>query len=244
MTKQLQRLTSTAITNKSFSDLFCPRMMPFFSQHNFPVLWELFQYWIGGTTDKRRLSLRKYNGQKRVLEVGCSVGNLARAFQSFPEISYTGIDIDSTAIRRAQKKYDHVPQFRFVCKDLRDFSESEERFDYIVLAGVCHHVEDSSLRRMMHAARHMLSEKGSLIVVDFLIPRLEDSWFLKLFWKIDQGRFPRDEEQMEKFLRNLDGLHLSEVEMDFVGCTPFSWPLCARFGIYTLGSKVMSVPLG
>ncbi len=75
---------------------------------------------------------------------------------------------------------------------------------------------------MMHAARDMLSERGSLIVVDFLIPRPEDSWFLKLFWKIDQGRLSRNEEQMEKFLRNLDGLHLSEVEMDFVECTPFS----------------------
>jgi 2-polyprenyl-3-methyl-5-hydroxy-6-metoxy-1,4-benzoquinol methylase len=103
MKKQLQRLTSTAITSKSFSDLFCPRMMPFLSQHNFPILWEFLQYWIGGTTDKRRLCLRKYNGQKRVLEVGCSVGNIAKAFQSFAEISYTGIDIDSTAIRRAQK---------------------------------------------------------------------------------------------------------------------------------------------
>ncbi len=38
-----------------------------------------------------------------MLEVGCSVGNIANAFQSFAEISYTGIDIDSTAIRRAQK---------------------------------------------------------------------------------------------------------------------------------------------
>jgi cyclopropane fatty-acyl-phospholipid synthase-like methyltransferase len=209
-------------------------MMPFLSQHNFPILWEFFQYWIGGTTDKRRLCLRKYNGQKRVLEVGCSVGNIARAFQSVPEISYTGIDIDSSAIRRAQQKYNRVPQFRFVSQDLRDFSESEARFDYILFAGVCHHIEDGSLRGMMHAARDMLSERGILIVVDFLIPRSDDSWFLKLFWKIDQGGFARNEEQMETFPRNVDGLRLSEVEMDFIGCTPFSWPLCARFGIYTL----------
>ena len=37
-----------------------------------------------------------------MLEVGCSVGNVARGFLRYPHIAYTGVDIDPAAIRSAQ----------------------------------------------------------------------------------------------------------------------------------------------
>jgi hypothetical protein len=57
--------------------------MSFLSQSNFPRLWLLFQYLVGGTADKRRLAAMYYKGQKKVLEIGCSVGNVSQIFSKF-----------------------------------------------------------------------------------------------------------------------------------------------------------------
>jgi hypothetical protein len=42
------------------------------SQSTSPRLWNLLQYWVGGTVDKRKLALRHYQGQSRVLDCGSS----------------------------------------------------------------------------------------------------------------------------------------------------------------------------
>ncbi len=50
------------------------------SQWIMPRAFELFQFSIGGTVAKRNLVLQHYSNQKRILEVGCSAGNIAAAF--------------------------------------------------------------------------------------------------------------------------------------------------------------------
>ena len=50
------------------------RPMPWLTQTRFSRLWNCFQWTIGGTVDKRRLCLKYYGGQERILEVGCSTG--------------------------------------------------------------------------------------------------------------------------------------------------------------------------
>jgi len=50
------------------------------SQWAMPRAFELFQFSIGGTVAKRNLVLQYYSNQKRNLEAGCSVGNIAAAF--------------------------------------------------------------------------------------------------------------------------------------------------------------------
>ncbi len=50
------------------------------SQWIMPRAFDLFQFSIGGTVTKRNLVLQYYSNQKRILEAGCSVGNIAAAF--------------------------------------------------------------------------------------------------------------------------------------------------------------------
>ena len=40
----------------------------------------LFQFSIGGPVAKRNLVLQYYSNQKRILDAGCSMGNIAAAF--------------------------------------------------------------------------------------------------------------------------------------------------------------------
>lgn len=212
--------------------------MPFLTQHRFPILWNVFQYLVGGTIDKRKLCILKYHGQKQILEIGCSLGNIAKVFRKFPNISYTGIDIDPVVIRYAQKKFVSYPNYRFLSQDFGDFAKhSEQQFDYILFAGILHHIDDGMCQRLLDDARRVMSNDGTLVVVDPLIPEPEDNWFIKWFLNIEQGKNVRRENDMSRLLCNVSGLRLEETEIHYVGATPFSVPICARFGVYVLSKQ-------
>lgn len=209
--------------------------MTFLTQSRFPTLWGIFQYCIGGTVDKRRLCLLKYRGQKQILEVGCSLGNIAKVFLKLPHVKYMGIDIDPVVIRYAQRNFASYPNFRFLCQDLRSFAQqSDEKFDYILFAGILHHIDDKLAQSLLEAAKWLMPNDGSLVVVDPLMPELEDNWLIRWFIKLEQSRYVRKESEMCRLLHNVSGFQLEEAEVHYVGATPFSVPKCARFGVYEL----------
>ncbi len=206
--------------------------MAFFNQNRFPRLFQVFQTWIGGTYDKQQLALLKYENQKRIMEVGCSIGNIAHVFRDFENISYTGIDIDPAVIDHAQKTFAPYPNFQFVCQDLKTYELSGEPFDFILFAGVCHHMSDEECLALLKAARSLLSDDGKLIVIDILYPEPEDAWLLHRYIKIDQGEYIRNDASLRDLIRRVAQLENSEIH--YVGASPYSVPTIARFGVYTL----------
>lgn len=214
--------------------------MVFLSQHRFPTLWNAFQYTVGGTIDKRLLCLKHYRGEKRILEVGCSLGNISKAFVGFPDIRFTGVDIDPVVIDYAKKRFRAKPAFEFICRDLQILAdEKQERYDYILLAGVCHHVDDQQCRELVTAASALLvKDGGSMVVVDPLIPKPEDSWFVHRFFTLEQGQHLRTEKQLIELLQGVEGLRIADREECLIGASPFHWPICARFGVYRLRRNI------
>ena len=211
--------------------------MALLTQSRFPGLWRLFQYWIGGTVDKRSLCLLEYNGQERVLEVGCSLGNIARAFLKLDHVEYTGIDIDPVVIEYARRSFASRKNFTFVCEDLREFSKREAEFGYVLFAGVGHHLDDEMCQSLLASARRMLEPRGRLVVVDPLLPRDEDSWFLHKFMRLEQGRYLRTGAALRDLLEGVPGLALHGAQEHLIGSSPFHRPTCARIGVYTLGPR-------
>lgn len=209
--------------------------MAFCTQTRFPTLWKIFQYSIGGTIDKRKLCVLKYQGQERILEVGCSLGNIAKVFQKLPNIFYTGIDIDSVVISYAQKDFATWNNFNFLSQDIHKFAqESQEKFDYILFAGIFHHIDDESCQSMLKIVTQLMKNRGIVVVVDPLLPKPQDNWFIHWFLNLEQGKYLRRESEMYRILSNVPGLQLEEAEVHYVGATPFSIPKCARFGVYVL----------
>ncbi len=78
---------------------------PYFNQTKNPRLWLLFQYFLGGTFDKRKLVTKHFSGQKRILEIGCSSGLVSSVFTQFKNIEFLGMDIDEKAITFAKKDF-------------------------------------------------------------------------------------------------------------------------------------------
>ena len=208
--------------------------MAFFTQSRFPFLWNAFQYAIGGVIDKRRLCLEPYSGEKRVLEVGCSVGNIADAFINLPGVNYTGIDIDGVAIEYAKKRFLKHLNFNFIYGDMLGLPNDNSRYDYILFAGCCHHMTDEQCIDLLSAAAGLLTERGRLVVVDPLLPSKEDHWFIKMFIKLEQGMHLRNGDELRSIIEKVNGLKIENDKEVLVSSTPLGWPLCARFAVSTL----------
>lgn len=206
---------------------------PLLSQERLPLVWKLFQWSIGGTTDKQKLALKKYTNQKEVLGVGCSVGNVSKVFLKFPDIHYTGLDIDENAIQVAKKDFAKHHNFSFICSDLNIYADStDKKYDYILFEGVAHHVDDEGLYRMFCSAQKLLSKNGRMVVVDPVTPRAEDNWFIHLYQKLERGQFVRPFEQLKLIIQRVPNLSLIESEECVIGATPMSVPASCRFGIF------------
>jgi len=101
-------------------------------------------------------------------------------------------------------------------------ARSEQKFEYLLFAGVCHHVDDRQCKQLLEAALRLMDPAAAVIVVDPVGPEPEDSWLL------------RREKELPRLLEDVPGLGLQEAQMHLVGATPMSVPKCARFGVYVL----------
>jgi 2-polyprenyl-3-methyl-5-hydroxy-6-metoxy-1,4-benzoquinol methylase len=139
--------------------------MQFLSQSNFPRLWMLFQHLVGGSVYKRRLATMYYKGQKKVLEIGCSVGNVSQVFSKFKQAEFTGIDIDNNALGYARKRLGSLPNFTFRNVALSDLAKTGEKFDYVLFANILHHVDDKTAIILLKDVQLLLSAGATLIVM-------------------------------------------------------------------------------
>jgi 2-polyprenyl-3-methyl-5-hydroxy-6-metoxy-1,4-benzoquinol methylase len=166
--------------------------MPFFEQSRFPRLWLLMQNAIGGRDCKQALALEHYQGEKRVLEIGCSVGNISSAFCAFPEIEFVGIDIDRNAINLAKRRFRSYPNFDFSVTALDEFARQGRKFDYVLFAAMLHHVSDEVALRLLQDAVKCTAPGGRLIICEPEALKPSDSKFMHFFYsKFEQGKFLR-----------------------------------------------------
>ena len=133
--------------------------MSLLNQTNFPRLWRLFQWSIGGGCHKRHIVRERLGDRRNVLEVGCSVGNIAETLRSVPGLRYTGVDIDGTALQTARRAFRHEPLFQFHQGEIEQLELPESSFDFIILSAVLHHVDDAGCRRILDACSNLLASR-------------------------------------------------------------------------------------
>ncbi|HBG48345.1 MAG TPA: hypothetical protein DDW90_02315 [Cyanobacteria bacterium UBA9971] len=213
-------------------------MLKHLNQTNFPFLWKIFQLTVGGTCVKRQLSTQFYNNEKNILEVGCSLGNVSRAFVKFPNINFKGIDIDPVVIDYAKKDFKKYKNFEFECQDISTLFESSEKYDYILLCGLLHHINDEEVVEMLRSVSKILNQNGKIVIVDILLPEINDNLLYKMYVKLDKGHYIRKYNDLNNLIMKTDTfLNLIENNLYFVGGTPIFWPKCARAGLYVLNLK-------
>lgn len=157
----------------------------------------LFQRLFGGTEDKKRLATMYYDGQKKVLEIGCSVGNVSEVFTQYEHVRFTGIDIDSNALKHAKKRLARWTNFEFKNVSLSDLAKSGEKFDYVLFANILHHVDDKTALDLLKEARLLLSEDSTLIVME--PEKIKDGYNLiyRFFYMLEKGEFRRHKNDLQ-----------------------------------------------
>lgn len=193
---------------------------------------------IGGNASKQALATEYYCNQRRVLEIGCSVGNISEAFLQFPEISFTGIDIDEKALAVAQRRFQGVGNFRFSLRSLQELSRAGERFDYVLFAGMLHHVDDETAELLLRDALNCTTANGTIVIYEPEAVRDQDGWFFRLFYALfEQGAFLRSRDALEALVIGA-GVKLEQIEDRMVSPGIVTKPYVARFNLL-LGRRAL-----
>lgn len=132
------------------------------------------QYKLDAIHFKRHLS------QGRILDIGCSTGGFTNAVDPLGEFMFTGIDIDESAIREAQKKYTK-DNFKFEFSDLISFQDVA--YDALVFRGTFQYL-GATLVPAMEKVKKLLKKDGKLFIYSlpnsdsFLFYILKEKWHL------------------------------------------------------------------
>lgn len=206
--------------------------MPFLDQNRFPRLWLLMQMTIGGNKSKQAFAVKWYKGQSKALEIGCSVGNVSSVFARQPKIAFLGIDIDAKAVGVAKRRFRRSPNLRFDHCELAKVVESGQQFDYILFAGILHHVSDTVAIQMLKDVRRCAAPGAGIVIYDPESPRPEDSlvirWFMRTF---ENGRHVRTEEEYRRLIHNA-GLRIQAAEKQMVSPGIVRRPYVSTFCLF------------
>lgn len=119
----------------------------------------------------------------RVLDVGCGPGTNAAFFQG---TDYLGLDINPEYIRQARRRYGMQFEVADVCTYE---AEPDNRFDFILLNSLLHHVDDPHTLRILEQLSRQLTPDGCIHILDLVLP--DDSSIARKLALSDRGDHPR-----------------------------------------------------
>lgn len=157
---------------------------------------------------------------RRVLEVGCGVGNVTNLLQDRDLV--VGIDVEPQCVKERTRKFSARANIISECLDVLDpsfLALEKYRFDSIVCLNVLEHVRDD--RKALKHMHSILQPGGRVILI---IPAFES-----LYGPIDSnlGHFRRYSKRQVAELAESLGFDLSVAQyMNFVGF--FGWWFNAR----------------
>ena len=152
----------------------------------------------------------------RVLDVGCGPGTNAALFQ---HAEYLGLDFNPAYIASARRRF----KGRFVVADVTTYSaETEERFDFILVNSVLHHVGDADAALVLSSLERLLSPDGHVHVLDLVLP--DHACLARTMARWDRGHHARSLERWTA---------LFEAHFDLVRFQPY--------GITALGARLWNM---
>ena len=209
-----------------------PFLASIFSQQASPWLWLLAQHTIGGTPDKQSILRQHYKGENRVIEVGCSIGNIARNLIGEPGLEYLGLDIDDGALEFARKWFAPYPNFAFSNQSLQQVAATGARYDLVCVTGVLHHVPDNVAQNMLDGARAVAAAGARLLMFDPIPLRPGDGPVYGLIHKLEQGEFLRSPARLREMITQA-GFVLDQEEDVAIGPGLTPWPKIVSLSVMT-----------
>jgi SAM-dependent methyltransferase len=170
-----------------------------------PWVYDKLRPWVAGGIDFRSIAdFCKCDGHDKVFDFGCGTGQLL-PFLRFSE--YVGVDLDSTALRRAARL--SAANVRFLEGDEWDDAYCGLNPTVVLFIGVVHHLSDGDFRSALE--RFLLpGMRPRFVTVDVsYFPRQPLNNFLS---RMDRGRHVRTQQGYERLFRE-SGLRVTRSEI-------------------------------
>lgn len=151
-----------------------------------------YRLWQMPFADMKFQPILKHNDMtqvRRVLDVGCGPGTNSLFFE---ENDYLGLDINPDYVEHAKRRFGN----RFVVADVCTYeSKPEDRFDFILLNSLLHHIDDAHTDRILGQLGEQLTPDGHIHILDLVLP--EKRSVARTLALSDRGDFPRPLGQWE-----------------------------------------------
>jgi SAM-dependent methyltransferase len=174
-----------------------------------PVVYRL---WMGTHAEKKLIPIMAHNDlgrARRVLDVGCGPGTNA---PHFSHTDYLGIDSNERYIRDAWSRY----RGRFQVGDAAKLQvPADERFDFILINSLLHHIDISATRRLLSHLPVLLTGGGHVHIVELVLPARVSLPFVLA--RADRGDYPRPIDEWRQIFNE----YFDEVVFE-----PFDVPIC------------------
>ncbi len=120
---------------------------------------------------------------RSVLDVGCGPGTNCDYFK---RSRYLGVDINEMYIDYALRRY----RRDFRVADVRTFTvPQEDRFDFVLLNSLLHHIDEENTRRILAQLRSVLTDDGHIHIVELVLP--SQVGVPRFLARSDRGDYPR-----------------------------------------------------
>ena len=154
-------------------------------------IYSLVQRIMSGTTFRKKI-VQKFITKKdvKILDIGCGP---AEILDSLPKVKYFGYDTNPIYIKHAKKKYGGRGKFfckKFTNKDLKKLP----KFDYVLLLGILHHLNDNEIKKLMMLLKKILKKSGSIITEDPIYVKSQNP-IAKFIIKMDRGNDVREKHE-------------------------------------------------
>jgi len=175
--------------------------------------WPLvYRVWIGTHAEKKLMPIMSYNDVgrvRRVLDVGCGPGTNA---PHFSHTDYLGIDWNERYIRDARNRY----RGRFQVGDATKLQvPADERFDFILVNSLLHHIDILATRRLLSHLPGLLIGGGHVHILELILPATFSLPFVLA--RADRGDYPRPIDEWR---------HIFNEYFDEVVFEPFNVSVC------------------
>jgi trans-aconitate methyltransferase len=152
-----------------------------------PIAYKMWQSPFANQKVEPVLRHNNLANSRRVLDVGCGPGTNTGLFK---EAQYLGIDLNQRYIDAARRRFGR----EFVAADVTTYSlDPNERFDFIFVNSLLHHLDDDETRSLLARLSELLSCDGCIHILDLVMP--EEQGFARMLAKSDRGEYARPLEQ-------------------------------------------------
>lgn len=182
-----------------------------------PFFYSISQKLMSATAFRKKIVVNFVKKKpSNILDIGCGP---AEILENLKGISYYGFDINKNYIKSAKKNY--LSNCSFFCQKFSaNKIKKNIRFDYVLLLGLLHHLQDEEINLLLIEIKKVLKKKGKLLTLDNVY--IDNQNFIaKKLINLDRGQHVRTKNEYIKLLKkNFKNVNTKIHHQNFI---PYTW---------------------